>query len=187
MVTSDQVDPTRDAILTVVMHHIEIDGYDGVSLRTVAADARVSLSTIYKLFPTRDDLLLAAVSRWREINMVVPLAAQGPTPSSTDALMQVFRQMLEPWVRQPQFLAAFLRARLAPGGQVLESDGRELLRPFFRSALGEVDDPTAEDTLNILDDVVFAALSRVANGEITFDEVLFRIERAVHRLVPDAG
>jgi len=186
-VPSDHVDPTSDAILAVVVRLIETDGYDGVSLRIVASDAHVSLSTIYKLFPTRDDLLLAAVSRWREINMVVPLATQAPTVTSTDALMQVFRQMLDPWIREPQFLAAFLRARLAPGGRILEDDGRELLRPYFRSALGDMDDATAVETLAILDDVVFAALSRVANGEITFDDVLDRIERAVNRLVPDAG
>ena len=44
---------TRDAIVDATIDIIVTDGYDAVSLSEVARRARVSLATIYKLFPTQ--------------------------------------------------------------------------------------------------------------------------------------
>ena len=51
-------------IIATVLAQIEAVGYDAVELRTIARGARVSLATIYKSFPSRDALLLAAVEQW---------------------------------------------------------------------------------------------------------------------------
>jgi AcrR family transcriptional regulator len=44
---------TFDAIVRIVQDLLESKGYDAVQLRVVAKRARVSLTTIYKFFPTR--------------------------------------------------------------------------------------------------------------------------------------
>ena len=55
-----------DRILDVVVDVLEHEGYDAVQLRVVARRARTSLATIYKRYPTRDDLILAALEYWME-------------------------------------------------------------------------------------------------------------------------
>ena len=54
----------HDTIVTVVIDLLDTEGYDSVRLRDVASRARVSLATIYKLFGTRDELIVAALGRW---------------------------------------------------------------------------------------------------------------------------
>ncbi len=56
-------------ILDVVAEQLSSAGYDGLQLRNVARAARVSLSTVYKHFPSRDDLVIAAVERWMAENV----------------------------------------------------------------------------------------------------------------------
>ena len=57
--------PTHaDAIVAVVQELLETGGYDAVQLREVARRARVSLATIYRLFPTRDELIVISLERW---------------------------------------------------------------------------------------------------------------------------
>lgn len=61
-------DRTRDRLLDTVVELLESGGYDEVQLREVARRARTSLSTIYKRYPTRDELILAAIEGWMAEN-----------------------------------------------------------------------------------------------------------------------
>ena len=61
---TQQTRTSRDGILTVTIDLLETDGFDAVQLRAVAKRARVSLATIYKEFPSRDDLVISAMEQW---------------------------------------------------------------------------------------------------------------------------
>ncbi|MFE4463356.1 TetR/AcrR family transcriptional regulator, partial [Nocardia tengchongensis] len=63
----------RARILLEVTALLESEGPDAVQLREVARRARVSLTTIYKFFPTRDDLLVSAIEAWMEDNTYLPM------------------------------------------------------------------------------------------------------------------
>ncbi|HEV2685822.1 MAG TPA: TetR family transcriptional regulator, partial [Actinomycetota bacterium] len=41
-------------------------GYDAVQMRDVATSARVALGTLYRYFPSKDQLLVAALNEWAE-------------------------------------------------------------------------------------------------------------------------
>ena len=85
----------RDRALNVVLPLLESEGYDKIQLVDVAEKARMSLATIYKYFPSRDELLVAAVERWMDEN-----AYQFPPLRDEpifDALMRVYRKIFEPW------------------------------------------------------------------------------------------
>lgn len=57
-------DPAADeAIIAAVFDVIETSGFAGFSVEAVAARARVGKATIYRRWPTREDLLVAAVER----------------------------------------------------------------------------------------------------------------------------
>src|SRR6476661_7124569 len=94
----------RDTILEVVVRLVETEGYDAVQLREVARRARVSLATIYKLFDGRDQLIYAALERWREKHVYLALDDAAPDETPADGLMRVFRSMFEPWERSPRLL-----------------------------------------------------------------------------------
>jgi AcrR family transcriptional regulator len=73
--------PKDNLIIDTVLAQIETVGYDGVELRAIARDARASLATVYKSFPSRDALLLAVVKRW--------MTSTTTTSSSTRSASQV--------------------------------------------------------------------------------------------------
>ena len=74
---------TRDRILDIVVEILETEGYEAVQLREVARRSRTSLSTIYKRYPTRDSLILAALESWMDEHRYAPLAQQHHQPGES--------------------------------------------------------------------------------------------------------
>ncbi len=69
----------RDRILDIVAQLLETEGYDAVQLREVARRSRTSLTTIYKRYTTRDELILAALHCWMDENRYSGLVDQTAT------------------------------------------------------------------------------------------------------------
>ena len=66
-------------------------GFDKWQLRDVAEIAKVSLATIYKHFPSRDDLIVATVERWMDEHVYKPIRGTCPGGAalrSSDANVQ---------------------------------------------------------------------------------------------------
>ncbi|KZS70841.1 TetR family transcriptional regulator [Mycobacterium kansasii] len=187
MVTGDPERPhdrSLDPILEVVVDILETGGYDAVQLREVARRARTSLATIYKRYPTRDALILAALERWMEENRYAGLATQqsGPDESIYDGLMRVFRTIFEPWERHPDMLRAYYRARSAPGGQRLVSRGLDAVVPAAMAVLGEADPDLVADLPPIVSNLAYGLVARFTAGEIAITEILPTLDRALFRL-----
>ncbi|ETW22958.1 TetR family transcriptional regulator [Mycobacterium gastri 'Wayne'] len=187
MVTGDPERPhdrIPDPILEVVVDILETGGYDAVQLREVARRARTSLATIYKRYPTRDALILAALERWMDENRYAGLAAQTPGPGESiyDGLMRVFRTIFEPWERHPDMLRAYYRARSAPGGQRLVSRGVDAVVPAAMAVLGEADPDLVADLPPIVSNLAYGLVARFTAGEIAITEILPTLDRALFRL-----
>ncbi|AFM18401.1 transcriptional regulator [Mycolicibacterium chubuense NBB4] len=173
-----------DPLLDVVVDILESDGYDAVQLRTVARRARTSLTTIYKRYPTRDELILAALEAWMAENRyagVVPHARR-PGESLYDALMGLFREIFEPWERHPRMLAVYYRVRSSPSGQRLLNRGLELVGPAGLQLLADVDDEFIGNLDTIVSSVVYGLLGRFAIGEIAITDILPTLDRTVYWL-----
>ena len=100
---------SEDVIVAVVIELLETEGYDAVQVRTVARRARVSLATMYRFFPTRDELVVVALMRWMDANVYSHLVHPAPDSSLHDGLMSLYRQLFEPWVRHPRSAGASAR------------------------------------------------------------------------------
>ena len=122
-----------ERILDVVVEMLESGGYDAVQLREVARRARIGLGTIYKLFPTRDDLIVTAIEHWMDMHTYAELAQPVPGETLYEGLMRVFRDVYEPWERSPRMLEAFHRARSGPGGERLQLQGANAIVPVMRA------------------------------------------------------
>lgn len=189
MVSAEVVAAESDPILDVVVEILETEGYDAVQLREVAKRARTSLTTIYKRFPTRDTLILAALQRWMDENRYAGLATQTPAPGESiyQGLMRVFRTIFEPWERHPDMLRAYFRARSAPGGQRLVSRGLDAVIPAAMAVLSHAEPELVEELPPIVSNLAYGLVARFAAGEIPITEILPTLDRALFRLTAGAG
>lgn len=175
---------SQERILGIVVEILETQGYDAVQLREVARRARMSLATIYKRYATRDELILAALDTWMQDNRYRGITAQSRQPGESvyAALMRVYRGIFEPWERHPAMLAAYVRARSAPGGDVLVRRGLDIVGPAMLAALSDVDDDFIADLDVIISNLVYGLSARFAAGEIAITDILSGLDRAVYRL-----
>ena len=56
----------REAVLSAVLHELNVNGYAALSVEAVAARAGVNKTTIYRRWPTLDDLLVDALTTWSQ-------------------------------------------------------------------------------------------------------------------------
>ena len=131
-----------DRLLDVVVEILESDGYDAVQLREVARRAKTSLATIYKRYPTRDDLILAALEYWTQRHRYSGVTAYRRDPGSSlyQALMRLFATIFELWESHPEMLRAYFRVRSSPNGQKLFRWGLDLVEPAGREIFAGVDE-----------------------------------------------
>lgn len=100
----------RRAVIRAAMTLAADGGYDAVQMRDVAADADVALGTLYRYFPSKDHLLVAALGEWaREMQT---RAAQRPPRASSAAerVAEVLRRAARAMERSPQLTAALATA-----------------------------------------------------------------------------
>jgi AcrR family transcriptional regulator len=174
----------RDRILDTVAEILENDGYDAVQLREVARRSRASMTTIYKRYANRDELILAALHAWMDENRYSGLNHQSAQPDESvyDGMMRLLRTIFEPWERHPAMLTAFFRARSAPGGQELFQRGLDITVPAFMEVLSDVDDAFVRDLETILSTVIYGLLGRFAAGELKITEIVPGLDRTVYWL-----
>lgn len=171
-----------DPILDIVIEMLDTEGYEAVQLREVARRAHVSLATIYKRYPTRDELIVAALDGWMNANRYAGLPSlieDLPRDSIYVDLMHVMRTIFEPWERHPLMLRSYFQARSGPGGKRLIQHGVDAVVPLAKAVLAQADPEFVKDLELILTGVVFGLLTRFAQGEIDVTEIVPGIERTV--------
>lgn len=175
----------EDPILAVVVDLLENQGYDAVQLREVARRSHTSLTTIYKRYSNRDELILAALEAWTDTHRYAAVVDSRPQPGESlhESLMRLFRALFEPWERHPQMLTAYFRARTGPSGKRLLRRGLDVVVPAAMDALSGVDDEFVTDLDTVITNVVYGLLGRFAAGEIAITDILPAIDRTVYRLI----
>ena len=184
---------TRDAIVDAAIDLIVSDGYDAVALSEVARRARVSLATIYKLFPTqrakqsraRDEVIVAAIERWIDLNVQADVTPASPDETLHDALLRMMRYAFEPWLRNPGMLVAYHRVANGPQRLRVRSRMFDALAPVGLRALEVHDARYAADVSIVMELVCDGAIGWYAEGHLELDEVFPTISRAVYRLTSD--
>jgi TetR/AcrR family transcriptional regulator, cholesterol catabolism regulator len=174
-----------DAIVDVVVDLLETEGYEAVQVRSVARRARTSLATMYKLFGTRDELIVTALKRWMDANAYGELTMPEPHEPPYDTMMRVLRTVIEPWERHPRMLKAYHRALSGPGGERLDQHGLAIVHPIVQAALPDADPQYLSDIEIVHGHVVRGAIARFAADEIAVTDILPILERALFRLTTD--
>ncbi len=176
---------TRQVIIGVVLELLESDGYDAVQLREVARRAHVSLTTVYKHFTDRDDLIVTAVERWMARHSYSAMERPPADETLHDGLMRVLRYVFEPWERNPRMLEAYHRARTGAGGHRLDTQGIHALLPIAAALFKGADSSYVEDVALVLSNMTYALIGQFVDRSLEITEILPILERAVHRLTSD--
>jgi AcrR family transcriptional regulator len=180
--------PKDDLIIDTVLAQIEAVGYDGVELRAIARDAKASLATVYKSFPSRDALLLAAVKRWMGEQVYGAMSSPDPRSPVSDRLCGVMHGIFEPWLDNPRMLEAFVRATERPGGgELTEQGGQAVSSLIFASFDDDADPADVDEILTIVRYVVSGLMSDYAHGVIGAEEILPVLDMTVRRLTGHMG
>jgi len=171
-----------DAVIFAVVELLETEGYEAVQLREVARRARVSMTTIYRRFPTREALIVGALRWWMDEKRyagVAAGAAEKLSGSMYDDLMALFRTIFQPWEQNPHMLRAYFRAQAGPGGQELTEHGFDVVVPVARTILAQADPAFASDMEIILSGIIYGLLGQFADGAIAVTDILPALDRAV--------
>jgi TetR/AcrR family transcriptional regulator, cholesterol catabolism regulator len=172
-------------ILDTVIGLLESDGYDSVKVREVAKRARISLVTLYSLYPSRDELIVSAVESWLRDEVFHEVVTVSPDATLSEALIQLLGIVMKPWESNPRMLEALFRARESPGSQRLEVLGFAFSGEVLDPVLKKENSDHVGDVFMILRYVSSDVMAKCARGEMAVTEMLPILERTIYLLTSD--
>ena len=164
-------------------------GFDAVQMRTVAESADVALGTLYRYFPSKVHLLVAALST--RLEGAQAALDRRPIPGDTpeERVMHVVRGTTRGLQREPHLTEALTRAFMFADASVapdIAVVGKQLTTMLTKAMKPADDEPPTEDDLaiaRVISDVWLAALVAWVTGRASADDVATSLHKAVHLLL----
>jgi len=182
----------RRRILDATIELATDGGFDSVQMREVADRAGVALGTLYRYFPSKIHLLVAALDREFEASEVRTQTRAVPGDTAHERVMNVLSRDTRALQKRPKLTEALVRAFMFADASVLgeiETVGMRLTRMIARAISGSPEhaEATAEEAaiIRVIADVWLSALVAWANGRLEAPEVEKSIDVAVGLLLRD--
>jgi AcrR family transcriptional regulator len=160
-------------------------GYDAVQMRDVAEQGDVALGTLYRYFPSKDALLIAALFEMAEDlkNLLAQRPARGDTPA--DRVTDVLRRAARALERQPKVTDALVAALSSPDPNVAEDklEVYELLHGIVTHAMDGSAGARHDGVVRVLGNVWFGALVARAAGMADIGRMGDDLEEAARLLL----
>lgn len=179
----------RQRVLEAAMRLAREGGYDAVQMRDVAARADVALGTLYRYFPSKNQLLVAALGEWaRELQQrIAARPARGGSPA--DRVVEVLGRAVKALEREPRLTQAFLTALTSlsndePAGLAYARGVYGTLSEIITSAMDHGDVPHSEEVIRVLGMVWLAALIARVRGWDPPQQMPADLESAARLLIP---
>jgi len=177
----------RDRILGAALELSAEGGFDAVQMREVAARADVALGTLYRYFPSKENLLLSVMGV--QVEGLADRLARRP-PEGTDPVervVDVLDRANRALQRQPDVTVAMIRALVSGGADLapVVSANRDGMRRIISDALGTDAsvDPGQVLAIDLLNDVWLAALVAWIAGSQPAESVMPKLESAARALL----
>lgn len=178
----------RQRIMDATIALASAGGYDAVQMREVADRADVALGTLYRYFPSKVHLLVAALAR--EFGRYNTALEGRPVPGDTaaDRVINVLKRtsrglqgdqhLTEALTRSFMFADASVRDEIDQVGMALSSILTRAMDPART-------EPTDEDIAiaRVIGDVWLSALMGWVTGRASAQETAAHIEKAVHLIL----
>ena len=176
----------RDRMVDAAVELAATGGYESVQMRDVAARAEVALGTLYRHFPSKDHLLLEALTE--QATALRDRMAQRPPAGSVPAerMADVLRRATRALARRPDLTAALVTALTSPEADTAphKHEVETVLRSIITTAIdgGDIADP--DGVVGILGYVWLAVLSAWVGGTLDTDQMAEDLTRAARLLLP---
>jgi AcrR family transcriptional regulator len=173
---------TRDRILRAVADLLERDEPDALTVPAVAEASGVSLRTIYRYYPTREELLEAA-GRWIGDELF-----KHPYPRTLDEVADLYQAGTREFEGRPGLVRALALSQLGQRARAYRRRERlEALGAALRAELDALSEPElrrAEAVLGYLHNVLAYTTLREENG-LSGEEIGEAIGWAIRTLIAD--
>ena len=179
----------REAIMDAALAIAATGGYDAVHMRTVAERVGISVGTLYRYFPAKTHLLVAALSReFQRLDVAGNWAIVAGTPRQR--LERLTAHLHGRWQREPLLTDAMTRAfAVADTRAAAELDSAAATIHTLLARTLSAGTPTSAHLVvaGIISDIWLANLLAFISGRVSAEEARDRIDRAVHRLLDSAA
>jgi AcrR family transcriptional regulator len=176
----------RKRILDATLALASKGGYEAVQMRAVAERADVALGTLYRYFPSKIHLLVAALTE--EFERMQEKLDRKPIPgeTATERMMHVLSRVTRTMQRDPMLTEAMTRAFMfADPSAAAEVNmvANQMVRMFTRAM--HDGEPSADDTAiaRVIGDVWLSNLVAWVTRRATTDDVSSRLELAARLLL----
>jgi AcrR family transcriptional regulator len=156
----------RERVIAAAVELASAGGYEAVQMRDVAAKADVALGTLYRYFPSKDHLLIAALAE--QVSALHRRLTQKPARggTATDRVVDVLRRASRALEREPKLTAALVTALSSPDPEVAED--KQAVYDILGAVIADAVDgdalPEREGIVRVLGHVWFAALVSWVGG-----------------------
>jgi AcrR family transcriptional regulator len=177
----------RGRILDAALELSAEGGFDAVQMREVAARADVALGTLYRYFPSKENLLLSVMGVQVE-GLADRLALRPPEGTDpVERVVDVLGRANRALQRQPDVTVAMIRALVSGGADLapVVSANRDGMRRIISDALGTdaAADADLDLAVDLLNDVWLAALVAWIAGSQPAESVMPKLEAAARALL----
>jgi len=156
----------RERVIAAACDLASEGGYEAVQMRDVAREADVALGTLYRYFPSKDHLLIAALAE--QVASLQRRLAQKPPrgTSAADRVVDVLRRASRALEREPRLTAALVNALSSADPSVAEAkkEVNDILASVIADAVDHDALAQSEDVVRVLGHVWFAALVSWVGG-----------------------
>lgn len=180
----------RRRILDATIGLASEGGFDAVQMREIAERAEVALGTLYRYFPSKIHLLVAALAREFEGTEARTSVRAIPGDTAGERVMYILSRMTRSLQRQPQLTEAMVRAFMFADASVTDEIhivGMQLTTVISRAIAGTPDhnEATEEEMaiIRVISDVWLSALVSWVTGRMAAKDVEDHLERAVRLIL----
>ncbi len=99
---------TQQEILLAAHSLFLAKGYNGTSMRQIAQQAGITVSSIYNHFTTKEDIFIAVIEAFHPYHELLPILETSPGETKEEFLRNAARSMLEILERRPDFINLLL-------------------------------------------------------------------------------
>ncbi len=163
---------------------LSVSDYDDIQMRDVAEGSDVALATLYRYFPSKEQLFAAVQLEWVERlhRRVAQRGLRGD--SDLERLLDVLRRSVRSFKKSPQFyrVLMMLESTKDPVARELYEVMARATADTYREAIRTTDPETAERLLRATLDILGAEMRAWALERRSIEEAARRIEESLQVL-----
>jgi TetR/AcrR family transcriptional regulator, cholesterol catabolism regulator len=175
----------KKRIVAAAIDLAERGGYDAVQMRDVAARAKVALGTLYRYFPSKDQLLASVWIDWSHEIEVQILRQRLRGETAAERIMDFVRRVTKALELEPMLAGALVKSLLAPdfGAEESRQEMRAMLGRVIDEELSEMPTHDRVDIRDIVGQVFYANIVLWVNGRMPVERLYENMATACRLLL----